>query len=70
MYKIEPLDHPSGLARYEFLVEYDRCEQKAPSMKSMIAQITLQLLMTHGRELVQGCRDLMVLSIQSSTYLE
>ena len=26
MYKIEPLDHPSGLARYEFLVEYDRYE--------------------------------------------
>lgn len=26
MYKIEPLDHPSGKARYEFLVEYDRME--------------------------------------------
>ena len=26
MYKIESLDHPSGLARYEFLVEYDRYE--------------------------------------------
>lgn len=26
MYKIESLDHPSGLARYEFLVEYDRME--------------------------------------------
>lgn len=26
MYKIEPLDHPSGRARYEFLVEYDRYE--------------------------------------------
>ena len=26
MYKIEPLDHPSGDARYEFLVEYDRME--------------------------------------------
>ncbi len=26
MYKIEPLDHPSGNARYEFLVEYDRME--------------------------------------------
>lgn len=26
MYKIEPLEHPSGRARYEFLVEYDRME--------------------------------------------
>ena len=26
MYKIESLDHPSGRARYEFLVEYDRME--------------------------------------------
>lgn len=26
MYKIEPIEHPSGLARYEFLVEYDRYE--------------------------------------------
>lgn len=26
MYKIKPLDHPSGDARYEFLVEYDRME--------------------------------------------
>lgn len=26
MYKIEPLEHPSGRAQYEFLVEYDRME--------------------------------------------
>lgn len=26
MYKIEPLEHPSGRAAYEFLVEYDRME--------------------------------------------
>lgn len=26
MYKIEPLEHPTGNARYEFLVEYDRME--------------------------------------------
>lgn len=46
-----------------------RCELKSASMKNMIAQITPQFLMAHGRDLVQGCKDLMALSIQSSTYL-
>lgn len=46
-----------------------RCERKSASMKNMIAQITPQFLMAHGRDLVQGCKDLMALSIQSSTYL-
>ncbi len=51
--------------------ELDRqCEEKAISIKKTIAQITPQLLMAHGRDLVQSCRDLMPLSIQSSTYLE
>lgn len=46
-----------------------RCVLKSASMKNMIAQITPQFLMAHGRDLVQGCKDLMALSIQSSTYL-
>ncbi len=46
-----------------------RCERKSASMKNMIAQITPQFLMAHVRDLVQGCKDLMALSIQSSTYL-
>ncbi len=46
-----------------------RCERKSASMKNMIAQITPQFLMAHGRDLVQGCKDLMALSIQSSTCL-
>lgn len=46
-----------------------RCERKSASMENMIAQITPQFLMAHGRDLVQGCKDLMALSIQSSTYL-
>lgn len=51
--------------------ELDRqCEQKSTSMKKMIAQITPQFVMAHGQELVRGCKDLMALSIQSSTYLE
>ena len=39
-------------------------------MKMMIAQITPQFVMTHGRDLVQGCKELMALSIQNSAYLE
>lgn len=51
--------------------EFDRqCELQSISMKKMIAQITPQFLMAHGHDLVQGCKDLMALSIQSSTYLE
>lgn len=51
--------------------ELDRqCEEKSVSIKKTIAQITPQFLMAHGRDLVQGCRELMALSIQSSTYLE
>lgn len=47
-----------------------QCEEKSVSIKKTIAQITPQFLMAHGRDLVQGCRELMALSIQSSTYLE
>ena len=47
-----------------------QCEQQTTSMKMMIAQITPQFVMTHGRDLVQGCKELMALSIQSSAYLE
>ena len=47
-----------------------QCEQQTTSMKMMIAQITPQLVMTHGRDLVQCCKELRALSIQSSTYLE
>lgn len=49
---------------------YRQCEQQTTSMKMMIAQITPQFVMTHGRDLVQGCKELMALSIQSSAYLE
>lgn len=37
MYKIEPLDHPSGRARYEFLVEYDRYEPHVGIMKRSLS---------------------------------
>lgn len=47
-----------------------QCERKTTSLKMMIAQITPQLVMTHGRDLVQCCKELRALSIQSSTYLE
>lgn len=47
-----------------------QCEQQTTSMKMMIAQITPQFVMTHGRDLVQGCKELMALSIQNSAYLE
>lgn len=49
---------------------YRQCEQQTTSMKMMIAKITPQFVMTHGRDLVQGCKELMALSIQSSAYLE
>lgn len=47
-----------------------QCERKTTSLKMMIAQITPQIMMTHGRDLVQGFKELKALSIQSSTYLE
>ena len=47
-----------------------QCEQQTTSMKMMIAQITPQFVMTHGRDLVQGCKELMALSIQNSAYLD
>lgn len=47
-----------------------QCERQTTSMKMMIAQITPQFVMTHGRDLVQGFKELKALSIQSSTYLE
>ena len=47
-----------------------QCERKTTSLKMMFAQITPQFVMTHGRDLVQGCKELMALSIQNSAYLE
>ena len=56
------------IAKCEYLAR--QCEQQTTSMKMMIAQITPQCVMTHGRDLVQGFKELKALSIQSSTYLE
>ena len=47
-----------------------QCEQQSTSLKGMVAKITPQLIMEHGGDIVKSCRDLMALSIQSSTHLE
>lgn len=47
-----------------------QCEEQSMSIKKMIAQITPEFLKANGQDIVRGCRDLMALSIQSSTYLE
>lgn len=62
------MDNNSELERYEVL---DRqCQQSSQSIKRMIAQISPQFIMTHGKEIVEGWKDLRTLSIQSSTCLQ
>lgn len=61
------MDNNSELERYEALDR--RCEQTSQSMRQTIARITPQFIMAHGRDIVEGWKNLRALSIQSSTYL-